>query len=459
MMTEIKKITGNRVILNLPKNNHPPKGKAEPAMQPTIYTRSEHTILPTQINANALTVLHRLEKSGFDAYLVGGCVRDLLLGREPKDFDVATNASPEEVKKVFRNCRLIGKRFRLAHVYFGREIIEVATFRGSTNETSEHQQTHKDGRLLRDNIYGTLEEDVWRRDFTVNALYYRISDFSVIDYADGMTDHKNAMLRLIGNPDTRYREDPVRMLRAIRFAVKLGFSLHPDCEQPLHELAPLLLGIPSARLYDETLKLFLSGYALQSFEMLRHYGLFAILFPQTEQQLAIEDHDFPRVFLIKALENSDKRVALGKSITPYFLLSAFLWETVQIKAEIKREQGENQYMALQSAAHEVLKLQVKSTAIPKRVTQSMREVWTLQTRFEQRSHSKVYRLLNHPRFRAAYDFLVLRAETGGASSELAQWWTEFQDVDVKQQEKMLSPLNKGVRKYRRRSSKNNASPS
>ena len=454
MMIGIRKITGNTVILNSSKNSDTQTVNAETSLQPIIYTRSEHTISRAQINEYALKVLYRLEKSGFDAYLVGGCVRDLLLGREPKDFDVATNASPEEVKQVFRNCRLIGKRFRLAHVFFGREIIEVATFRKSSNESCEHQKTHEDGRLLRDNIYGSLEEDVWRRDFTVNALYYTVRDFSVIDYVNGIKDHQSGILRLIGDPEVRYREDPVRMLRAIRFAVKLGFSLHVDCEQPLHKLAPLLMGIPSARLYDETLKLFLSGYALQSFEMLRHYGLFAILFPQTEHILASESHDFPRVFLIKALENSDKRVALGKSITPYFLLSAFLWEAVQIKVEKKLAQGENAYFALQHAASDVLKLQVKSTAIPKRVTQSMREVWTLQVRFEQRSRSKVYRLLNHPRFRAAYDFLVLRAETGGADSELAQWWTLFQEVESSQQDKMLSAVNQGVRKYRRRSSKN-----
>ncbi len=449
MMIETRKIIGNTIILNSSKNSDKYLMKDTTALQPSVYSRSEHSISRSQINENALKVLSRLEKAGFDAYLVGGCVRDLLLGREPKDFDVATNASPEEVKQVFRNCRLIGKRFRLAHVYYGREIIEVATFRGSSNKTSEHQKTHEDGRLLRDNIYGTLEEDVWRRDFTVNALYYTIRDFSVIDYVNGMKDHQEGVLRLIGNPEVRYREDPVRMLRAIRFAVKLGFSLDINCEQPIYKLGKLLTGIPNARLYDETLKLFLSGYALQAFEMLRHYGLFAILFPQTDGCLASENHDFPRVFLIKALENSDKRIALGKSITPYFLFSAFLWEAVQIKVKKKLEAGENQYFALQHAAHEVLKLQVKTTAIPKRVTQSMREVWTLQLRFEQRTHSKVYRLFNHPRFRAAYDFLVLRAETGGANTELAQWWTTFQDVDSKQQEKMLSAVHKNGGKYRR----------
>lgn len=300
---------------------------------------------------------------------------------------------------------------------------------------------------MRDNIYGTLVEDVWRRDFSVNALYYDICDFSVIDYTGGMKDHHNKILRLIGNPDKRYREDPVRMLRAVRFTVTLGFSLHPDCERPLRKLANLLIGVANARLYDEILKLFLSGYALQSFEKLRYYGLFHILFPQTEACLANKNDDFTPIFLIKALENSDKRIALGKSITPYFLLAAFLWEAVQIKVKIKLEHGENHYFSLQHAANEVLRLQIKTLAIPKRVTQSIREVWTLQARFEQRSHSRVYRLLSHVRFRAAYDFLVLRSETGGAETELAQWWTIFQDVDSKQQQQMLAVINKEKRKY------------
>ena len=241
---------------------------------PRVYARSEHSISRSQVSENALKVLYRLKKAGFEAYLVGGCVRDLLLGREPKDFDVVTDARPDQIKKVFRNCRLVGRRFRLAHVQFGRDIIEVATFRGSVEENSEHRFLNEEGRLLRDNQYGNIEEDVWRRDFTVNSLYYNIKDFSVIDYVGGMEDHLSGTLRLIGDPETRFREDPVRMLRAVRFAVKLGFNLHPDSEKPIAGLADLLNNIPPARLFDETLKLFLSGYALQTFEMLRHYDLF-----------------------------------------------------------------------------------------------------------------------------------------------------------------------------------------
>ncbi len=406
---------------------------------PTVYSRSEHTISRSNISDSALKVLYQLKKAGFEAYLVGGCVRDLLLGREPKDFDVVTNANPDQVRRVFRNCRLVGRRFRLAHVFFGPEIVEVATFRGSAEEDSENQQTHEDGRLLRDNIYGTLEEDVWRRDFTVNSLYYNIRDFSIVDYTNGMADLRAGILRLIGEPVTRYREDPVRMLRVVRFAVKLGFTLDKACEKPLPELAGLLNGVPAARLFDEMLKLFLSGYGLQTFEMLRHYGLFAVLFPETDRCLESESEGFPRLFLVRALENSDKRITEGKSVTPYFLLSAFLWEPVQSLAEEKIVHGEDVLSAYQNAANEVLNRQIKITAIPKRITQSMREVWLLQSRLRQCTGIKPFRLLAHPRFRAAYDFLVLRAETGGADTNLAQWWTEFQTADEARQKKMTRP--------------------
>ncbi|MGY6274460.1 polynucleotide adenylyltransferase PcnB [Methylomonas sp. MgM2] len=408
-------------------------------LQPRTYARGEHCISRSQISENALKVLQRLKKADYEAYLVGGCVRDLLLGREPKDFDVATNASPEQVKQVFRNCRIIGRRFRLAHVFFGREIIEVATFRGSEPDSSDQQLIHEDGRLLRDNVFGTLEEDVWRRDFTVNALYYNIRDFSVVDYTGGMQDHANAILRLIGDPEIRYREDPVRMLRAIRFAVKLGFSLHPDTENPIYTHAELLQSIPAARLYDEVLKLFLVGYGLQTFEMLRHYGLFAILFPATEKCLETQDHDFPRLFLIRALENSDQRYADGKSLTPYFLLAALMWEPLQLTANKLIRRGENETVAYQTAANEILSKQIKITAMPRHITQSMRDVWFLQNKFGRTVGARPYRLLEQPKFRAAYDFLQLRAETGGADQKLVDWWTRFQDADEETRRKMTAP--------------------
>ncbi len=428
------------------------RNEAEPvAPKVRIYSRPEHNISRAQISESALKVLYKLQKEGYSAYLVGGCVRDLLLGREPKDFDVVTNADPEQVRKVFRNCRLIGRRFRLAHVHFGREVIEVATFRGAGEEQNDKQVLNKEGRLLRDNVYGTIEEDVWRRDFTVNALYYNIKDFSVVDFVGGMADHKAAELKLIGDPDTRFREDPVRMLRAVRFAVKLGFKLHPDCEKSMHKVAELLSSIPSARLYDETLKLFMSGYALQTFEMLRHYGLFQVLFPATENCLSIEENGFPRLLLIKALENSDNRIADGKTVTAYFLFAAFLWEPVQMRAKEKMAKGLIEFMAYQEAANEVIAMQVKSTALPRHITMAMREVWSLQPKFNARVGSKPSRLITHPRFRAGYDFLLLRAETGGADPELAQWWSKYQAANENEQRKMTQPPRKGqASKSRRR---------
>jgi poly(A) polymerase len=456
------KQTGLQVILNFFKKIiNSAKSQVEPAsVQPQvrIYARSEHCISRKHISDNALKVLSRLQKEGFDAYLVGGCVRDLLLGREPKDFDVATNADPEQVRKVFRNCRIIGRRFRLAHVHFGQEVIEVATFRGAGEALNDDQVLNKEGRLLRDNVYGTIEQDVWRRDFTVNSLYYNIKDFSVVDYTGGMADHQAAILRLIGDPETRFREDPVRMLRAVRFAVKLGFHIDPACERSMHDVADLLASIPPARLYDEALKLFLSGYALQTFEMLRHYGLFQVLFPATENSLAIEEEGFPRLLLIKALENSDNRIAEGKTVTAYFLFAAFLWDAVQIRSKQKIAKGLPEFMAYQEAANEVIAMQVKSTALPRHITLAMRELWSLQPKFNACVGSKPSRLMTHPRFRAAYDFLLLRAQTGGADPELARWWEVYQNASENEQRKMTAPSRQAKseksprkRNYRRKS--------
>ncbi|MCX7066320.1 MAG: polynucleotide adenylyltransferase PcnB [Methylococcales bacterium] len=439
------------------------KNEAEPVSvqgNVSIYARPEHCISRKQISVNALKVLYQLQKAGFDAYLVGGCVRDLLLGREPKDFDVATNADPEQVRKVFRNCRIIGRRFRLAHVHFGHEVIEVATFRGAGEARNDDQVLNKEGRLLRDNVYGTIEQDVWRRDFTVNALYYNIKDFSVVDYTGGMADHQAGILRLIGDPETRFREDPVRMLRAVRFAVKLGFHIDPDCEKAMHNVAELLASIPSARLYDEALKLFMSGYALQTFEMLRHYGLFQVLFPATENSLAVEDEGFPRLLLIKALENSDNRIAEGKTVTAYFLFAAFLWDAVQIRSKQKMAKGSPEFIAYQEAANEVIAMQVKSTALPRHITLAMRELWSLQPKFNVCVGSKPSRLITHPRFRAAYDFLLLRAQTGGADLELAKWWESYQNANETEQRKMTAPSQqaKSTKSPRKRSYRKKSKP-
>jgi len=411
-----------------------------------VYNRSDHNISRAQISDDALKVLYRLKSCGFQAYLVGGCVRDLLLGRVPKDFDVVTDARPEQIKSVFRNCRLIGRRFRLAHIYFGRDFIEVATFRGADNKGD---RVITNGRLLRDNVYGSLEEDVWRRDFSINALYYSIHDFSVSDFVNGMNDLVAGRLKLIGDSEERFREDPVRMLRAVRFATKLGFTIDPDCEPLIPRFSELLKDIPAARLYDETLKLFLSGYAVQTFELLRRYHLFEALFPLTEESLAIEKEGFPSIFLAKALENTDKRINQNKPVTAYFLMAVFLWEPVRSRAERKIQSGCNHYIGFNEAASEVIQNQIRHTAFPRRISQTMREVWSMQPQFENRNGERPFRLLKHIRFRAAYDFLLLRTITGEVDQELADWWTQFQEVEESQQKKMTGTSKRKRRKRRR----------
>lgn len=377
-------------------------------------------------------------------------MRDLLLGREPKDFDVATDATPEQVKEVFRNCRLIGRRFRLAHVHFGREIIEVATFRSMQDATEPGDRETENGMLVRDNIYGTIEEDALRRDFTVNALYYNIEDFSVVDYTGGLEDLRAGVLRLLGDPETRYREDPVRMLRAVRFAAKLGFIINPACEQPLIELGSLLQGVPPARLFEEVLKLFMAGVALHSFEKLRHYGLFGELFPETEEALAHEDHEFPITFVVRGMQNTDTRIREGKPVTPAFLFAVLLWEPVRLLAERLQAAGEAPLPAMQQAGSDVLMTQLERVSIPKRFSIPMREIWSLQHRFEQRAGKRPHRLLTHPRFRAAYDFLLLRAEAGEVDQELADWWTGFQERDGEERSQMVRQVNGSGEKPRRR---------
>jgi poly(A) polymerase len=417
---------------------------------PTIISRPEHNISRANISEAALKVLYRLKKSGYQAHLVGGGVRDLLLGREPKDFDVATDATPEQIKATFGNARIIGRRFRLVHVRFGREIIEVATFRSLQFQQEKHSD---EGMVLRDNEFGSIEEDALRRDFTVNALYYNIADFSVIDYSNGMADLKAGLLRLLGDPETRYREDPVRMLRAARFAAKLGFNIEASTEEPITRLAHLLGDVPSARLYEEVLKLFISGYAVSAFEKLRHYDLFAQLFPQTEEALAHEDHEFPLVLVLKGLENTDKRLAQDKPVTPAFLFAVLLWEPLRRIAHDLEAEGLPLYQALQQAGNLVVAEQVRCIAIPRRFSTPMREIWTLQARFLNTTGKRPHRLLAHPRFRAAYDFLLLRAESGEADPELASWWTKFQEqqgLDPKGGHKPASGKRRRRRKPRKR---------
>jgi poly(A) polymerase len=416
---------------------------------PRIIPRTGHTISRANIDDKALKVLYRLKNAGFQAYLVGGGVRDLLLGREPKDFDVATNALPEQVRELFRNCRLIGRRFRLAHVHFGREVVEVATFRAQHDADGEGMS--EDGRILRDNVYGDINDDVWRRDFTVNALYYNIEDFSVVDYAGGMEDIKAGQIRVIGDPRTRYREDPVRMLRAIRFATKLGFTMHPATADPIYELGHLLQDIPPARLFEEVLKLFFGGAALQTFEQLRHYRLFGYLFPQAEGSLSEEEGGFPHMLLVRALENTDARVAEGKPVTPAFLLAALLWDPLQKQMEEYRANEVPDGDAMQLAADAVISRQIARIAMPRRFTLITREIWLLQHRFNHRVGKRPSRFLAHPRFRAAYDFLVLRAQAGENLQELADWWTEFQEGSQEHRQTLQDSLHKPTKSKRRRS--------
>jgi len=408
-------------------------------------------------------VLYRLKEAGYQGFLVGGAVRDLLLGLKPKDFDVATDALPEEVRRLFRNCRLIGRRFRLAHVFFGHEIIEVATFRAaaaperedaedpdteagseagadgggepradeplaefSPPSDSEHRAFDTRGRILRDNIYGTIEEDVWRRDFAANGLYYNIEDFSIWDFVDGVNDVKARRLKMIGDPETRYREDPVRMLRAVRFAAKLDFSIEPNTERPIRQLAYLLDGVPPARLFDEVLKLFLSGFGAKAYELLQQYGLFEHLFPQSAAAFALPPYAYAADMLKMGLINTDERIAADKPVTPTFLFAVLLWSAV-LRELNERQAGPTPDLALlMQACDAVLKAQQLRVSIPRRFSIPMRELLMLQPRFNRRSGVKSLSLLQHPRFRAAYDFLLLRAQAGVADPELAKWWTDIQ---------------------------------
>ncbi len=376
-------------------------------------------------------------------------MRDLLLGREPKDFDIATDARPEQVRGVFRNCRLIGRRFRLAHVHFGREIIEVATFRAAHGEAASDTHQTDEGMLLRDNVYGTIEQDAERRDFSVNALYYNIADFSIIDYASGVEDLEHGVLRLLGDPETRYREDPVRMLRAVRFAAKLGFRLAPGTEAPIAALASQLGEVPPARLYEEALKLFLAGTAVGGFEKLRQYGLFAHLFPATEQCLAELDQEFPLTLVLLGLENTDARVREDQPVTPAFLFAVLLWEPVRRRAEQKQAAGTAAYEAIQQAAAELLPQQLQQVALPRRFSIPMQEIWMLQPRFNNTRGKRPQRLMGHPRFRAAYDFLVLRAAAGEADPALARWWTERQAGEAETTPPAVGPERRRGRRGRR----------
>ncbi|CCQ11438.1 Poly(A) polymerase [Pseudoalteromonas luteoviolacea B = ATCC 29581] len=427
--------------------------------EPVVVPRSEHGISRKQFSPNAVKVLYRLKDAGFEAYLVGGCIRDILLGIEPKDFDVVTNATPEEIKRIFRNCRLIGRRFRLAHIVFGQEIIEVATMRGHHSDSPKGNnisQASDEGQLLRDNVYGTIEEDAERRDFSINALYYSIDDFTVRDYAGGLAAINARQIDLIGDPETRYREDPVRMLRAVRFATKLNMQISPATAKPITQLAELLDNIPPARLFEECLKLFLNGKAQENFTLLREFGLFKYLFPATEQAIIDDTDGFVLRFINQMFANTDTRINEEKKVTPAFIFAALLWVPLRKHAE-QLMQNDNLFVhdAYNVAMNAVLSDSAKKVAVPKRFTIGARDIWHLQLRLDKRSGQRAYRLSLQPKFRAAYDFLLLRVECGEQElAELAAWWTNYLGRDVNGQKDLVKTLDeRPARRPRRRKPK------
>jgi poly(A) polymerase len=407
-----------------------------------VIARADHCISRKDISPNALRVLYRLQDAGFEAYIVGGAVRDLLLGGHPKDFDVATNATPEQVKAQFRNCRLIGRRFRLAHVMYGSEIIEVATFRAAGDDSQGDRQTHEEGHLIRDNIYGNFEEDAVRRDFTVNALYYTVKDFSVRDFIGGYTDVHNKILKLIGDPETRYREDPVRMLRAVRLAAKLDFSIDEASSKPIPELAYLLESSSSARLFDETLKIFLAGSAEKSMLLLEQHGLLGVMFSDTAKALQTNRSGALRTMLLKAMRNTDERIKADKSVAPGFLFACLLWPAYCRELAVLQNSGCDLTVAQQRASDRVTMRQIERIAIPRRFSMPMHEIWHLQTRFAQRQRKRVFRMLAHPRFRAAFDFLELRAFGAPELEEELAFWREAQIASPEQLATMIPAKNK-----------------
>ncbi|WP_072010819.1 MULTISPECIES: polynucleotide adenylyltransferase PcnB [unclassified Serratia (in: enterobacteria)] len=425
----------------------PPMPAAEGTRSMTVIPREQHSISRKDISENALKVLYRLNKSGYEAYLVGGGVRDLLLGKKPKDFDITTNATPEQVRKLFRNCRLVGRRFRLAHVMFGPEIIEVATFRGHHEQSLESDknssQQAQNGMLLRDNIFGSIEEDAQRRDFTINSLYYGVADFTLRDYVGGLNDLQQGVIRLIGDPETRYREDPVRMLRAIRFAAKLNMTLSAETAEPIPRLASLLHEIPPARLFEESLKLLQSGFGYPTYLKLCEYQLFQPLFPLIARHFT-PNHDTPMEhILVQVLKNTDHRLQNDMRVNPAFLFATMLWYPLLEHAQkLAQESGLAYYDAFALAMNDVLDEECRSLAIPKRITTIVRDIWQLQLRLSRRQGKRAHKLMEHPKFRAAYDLLALRAEVENNPEmlRLTEWWGEFQDATPAVQKNMLSTL-------------------
>ncbi|NBN59776.1 polynucleotide adenylyltransferase PcnB [Proteus sp. G2639] len=450
-----------------PRKKKSNKEKANGSDLPmTVIPRDQHPISRKDISDNALKVLYRLNNSGFQAYLVGGGVRDLLLGKKPKDFDIATNATPEDVRRLFRNSRLVGRRFRLAHIMFGPEVIEVATFRGSheDHEISDNNQSQQaqSGMLLRDNIFGSIEEDAIRRDFTLNSLYYGVDDFAVRDYVGGLVDLKAGIIRLIGDPETRYREDPVRMLRAIRFASKLDMQIAPETAEPISRLAPLLRNIPSARLFEESLKLLQTGQGYKTYKLMCRHQLLEPLFPLVASRMT-EQHDTPMERMLdQVLKNTDYRINKNMRVNPAFLFAAMLWYPLIEHAEkLVQESGLSYYDSFAMAMNDILDEQCRTIAIPKRITTMMRDIWQLQQRLPKRQGRRANKLLEHPKFRAAFDLLELRAnvQRNPELEALASWWADFQVSNNTQQRSMVSELGQAPVRKRPRPRKHPRHPS
>lgn len=435
-----------------------PSGETS-AEHPLTIPRKTHGIGRDHISACAVKTTRELQRAGYAAYVVGGAVRDLALGRTPKDFDVATDATPEEVRRLFRRSRIIGRRFRLVHVLCGQETVEVSTFRGDTQpvqaaaregdwrDADSHADEH--GRLLRDNVFGTRAQDARRRDFTVNAMFYDPTTEEILDFHGGYRDLKARVLRIIGDAPQRYREDPMRMLRAVRLAAALEMKLDAQTQAPIRVMAPTLQNVPASRLFDEMLKLLLSGHAQDGVRKLRQEGLHHGLLPMLD---IILEQPLGERFVMLALKNTDERVRADKPVSPGFLFAALLWHEVLAKWNQGQATGVKSMPALHHAMDQVLAVQEQKLAIPRRFDATMREVWSMQPRFPQRSGGRPFRLLAHPRFRAAYDFLMLRCDSGETEAELGEWWKTFQVADQEERKRMLlsEPRASGRRPRRRR---------
>ncbi len=426
----IRKILGVKEKVDSGKSDD--SGKSKTKNKPKVLSAKEHGIDPKLVSNNAIRVTQTLQENGFKAFIVGGAVRDLLLGVKPKDFDVATNATPEQVKRLFRRAFIIGRRFQIVHVMFGQDLIEVTTFRGAAKNDAPKDEH---GRVLRDNTFGEQHEDAVRRDFTINAMYYDPASETVLDYHGGIADIRKKTLRIIGVPELRYREDPVRMLRVVRFAAKLQFSIDADTRKPIPVMAPLIDNVPSARVFDEMLKLLMSGHAMACLQQLRkeglHHGLMPLLDVVLEQPMGER-------FVTLALANTDERVKQGKTVSPGFLFASLLWHQVLEKWEAYKAAGELSIPALHLAADDVLNTQTDALALQRKIGSDMRDIWAMQPRFEKRIGKSPYKMLENSRLRAGYDFLLLRCASGEIDAEIGEWWTAFIQGDEEERVRLLS---------------------